>query len=110
MLWVLGLQGTHQNLKFRKTPQILKAIIFQEEWPARESAADAAFKPFEGCLTSAQQRSDASELIVGMVGVSKRLWDAAGVSYALKSLFSLPHQSPIDAQQTDDQRFFRQEL
>jgi hypothetical protein len=42
--------------------------------------------------------------------MSKGLWGTAGASDAFECLFSLPQQSPIDAQQTDDQRFAGQEL
>src|SRR6516164_1996276 len=110
MVWILRLQRTHQNLEFGKALHILKAIIFQEEWPARKSAADTPFKPFESWLTPAQQRKDAGELIVGMVGVSKRLCRVAGARHTLQSLFNLPHRGPIDTQQTDDQWFFGKQL
>ena len=94
----LCLQRTDQYLEFRKTLQISEAIIMEEKWPAGESTADAPFQPFKGGLTLIQKGKDASKLIVSVMCVSKGPWDAAGASYALKSLFSFPEESPIDAQ------------
>jgi hypothetical protein len=49
MIGIFGLQGAYQNFKFGKRSQIFEARVVREKRPAGESAADAAFKPLEGC-------------------------------------------------------------
>src|SRR5271165_5395238 len=99
MVRIFGLQGAHQDLEFRKTAHTLQANVPHEKWPARKSAADALFKPLKGQRTAAQQRIDASDLIVGMVGVPEGFGATAGASHTLQRLFSAPRQGPIDTQQ-----------
>src|ERR1700730_10955637 len=101
MVRILGLQRAHQNFKFRKTEQILETRVLQKKWPARKSAADTPLKPFKGRRTPLQQRKDTSDLIVGMVGMSKGFCAAAGASQALERRAGLARQSIVDTEQTD---------
>src|ERR1700738_4232784 len=54
MVRILGLQRTHQDIKFRKTGQILETKVFQKKRPACKSAADTSLKPFKGRPTPLQ--------------------------------------------------------
>lgn len=51
--------------------QALKTMIFKEERPAGEAAADASFQPGKGSFTLGGQSENASDLIIGMVRVAK---------------------------------------
>src|SRR5579872_2238799 len=106
MVRILGLQGTYQSVKFRETSQILQANVFQKKWPARKSVIDSTFKPFKSHVASVQQRKDASDLIVGVVGVPEGFCATAGASHACQCLFRLPQLGRVDTQQADDQRIF----
>ena len=84
MVRILGLQGAYEGVKFREASQILEASVFQKKWPARKSVIDSAFKPFKSYVTPAQQRKDASDLIVGVVGMPEGFGATAGVSHTLQ--------------------------
>lgn len=93
MVRIFGLQGSDQKFELRKAVQTRKARIFQEERPAGEAGADAPFKPFKGSFAPPRQRERASDLIVGMVCVSKGFWTRAGSGYRIDCCVSVPHQS-----------------
>lgn len=71
MVGILGLKRAHQEFKLRKPMQNTEARIFQEKWPACESAADTPLKPLERGVAPADQRENTSDLIIGMVCVPK---------------------------------------
>jgi hypothetical protein len=53
MIRILGLQGTHQQFKLRKSMQVLETMVFQEERPAGETGADAPLQPLKSLLVLA---------------------------------------------------------
>jgi hypothetical protein len=76
MVGVLRLRRTDQSFKLTETTQILQAGIFQEKWPASESAADTPLEPFERCLVLPEHRKNASDLVIRVMSVSKGFWTA----------------------------------
>jgi hypothetical protein len=109
MVRILRLQRTHQDFKLRKTAQILETRVFHKKRPARESSADASLKPFKRLGWPPQYGENTGDLIIGMVGVSKRFWAGAGPSQALQCAFVFTRQGVKEAEQTDDEWIFRQE-
>ena len=77
MVWILGLQRTHQDLKPRKLAHILQERVLQKKRPASETVADTSLQPFERGVTPSQQGQYASDLIVAVVRVSKGFWACA---------------------------------
>lgn len=51
--------------------QILEAMVFHEEWPAGEPAADASLQPRKGIFMLAAQRKNTSDLVIRMVRMPK---------------------------------------
>lgn len=51
--------------------QVLETVVFQEEWPARKTSADAPLQPLKSWLALAGQCKNASDLIIRVVRVSK---------------------------------------
>src|SRR5277367_4224482 len=98
------LQGAHQNFKFMQFSQILQAGVFHEKRPAGESRADTAFQPVQRLRRSPQNRVDRGDLIIRVVGVSKRFWARACQAYTFHRLLLLSGQSVEEAPQTDRER------
>ena len=60
-----------ESLEFGLLAQIFEIGIDPEEWPARESGVYAALQPLHCFLGFAQNRVNARNLIVGVVGVAE---------------------------------------
>jgi hypothetical protein len=110
MVRILGLQRAHQDFKFRETAQILETGVFHKKGPARESGADAPLKPFKSLGWPPQYGENTGDLVISMVGMPKGFWAGAGPSEALERPFGVTRQGVDDTEQTDDKRFFGQEL
>src|SRR5215468_7464044 len=109
MIGILRLERTYQELKFGKLTKIFKAGIFQEKRPARETTTDAALKPFKANFRLPCERKNASNLVIGVVGVPKGLRTRTGFGYALECLVESASQCMEHALKANHQRLVRQE-
>src|SRR5271157_1507043 len=97
MVGILGLQRAYQYLKLRKFAEILEARVLQKKRPARESAANTALQPIERGFSPPQQGKNASDLIVVVMRMPKRLWVRTSLGQAAQRLSIIPGQRVKDA-------------
>jgi hypothetical protein len=89
---IFRLQRSDQEFELGKAAQTGEARIFQEKRPACESRADASLEPVKSSFAPSRERESASDLIIGVVCVPKRLRTGTGLGHASDCCFSVPGQ------------------
>src|SRR5271154_4528722 len=92
MVRVFGLQSSDQKFELGKAAQTRKARIFQEEGPAGEPRADAPLQPLKSSFAPSRQGEGASDLMIGVVCVSKGFWTRTGSGHTIDCCLSVSHQ------------------
>src|SRR5882724_11201014 len=92
MIGILGLQGTHEQIELRHPAQTLETGVFQEKRPAGKACADTPLQPLKGSFVATGERENASDLVIVVVRVPKRLWTGTGFGHAVERLFFFSRQ------------------
>ena len=110
MIGILSLKRTYQEFKFGKLTNVLKAWVFKEKRPTRESSANAPLKPLETGSPSPRERVNAGNLVIGVMGMPEGFRTRTGPGYAPQGLFDVAGQCMQHALEAYDQRLIRQAL
>src|SRR5882672_1123209 len=109
MVGILSLQRTDEQFELWHPAQVHETRIFEEEGPTREAPADAPLQPFQASFAAPSERKNASDLVVVVMRVSKRLWTRTSLGHVVERQFLSPGLRIEDALQADDERVFRQQ-